>query len=181
MQRCENFASLWQQLLEVEKTCTEVCVNANHKIENDAPVPRVGGHALASATDVYHQLEDMINHVETLWYKLDKSVQHIVELRADVSSIGDQVNAVDGDCYAGPADLDCRIDQVACDVMELTDLSASKITELDRRVQEKIDSEMERVTAAINELVKKDEFDMLIAVTVLQLFKYPPNAFVVPL
>ena len=65
-------------------------------------------------------------------------------------------SAKDG-CYAESSDVDCRIDQVACDVMELTDLSASKITELDRRVQDKIDSE-----------VRKEELEMFIADTVRQ-------------
>ena len=71
-------------------------------------------------------------------------------------------------CCAESSDVDCRIDQVACDVMELTELSASKITELDRRVQDKIDSDKERVTAAINGLVREEELEMFIADTVRQ-------------
>ena len=63
----------------------------------------------------------MSSHVETLGDRLEKSVQHIVELQADISSICDQVSGVDGGCCGGPADLDCRIDQVACDVMDRRD------------------------------------------------------------
>ena len=94
-QRCESFAAIWQKLLQVENSRAESSVNAEHKIENVTLVPRAGVDALASHADVCNQLEDMRHHVETLRDKLEKSVQQIVELQADVASKGDKLNASD--------------------------------------------------------------------------------------
>ena len=135
-QRCESFAAIWQKLLQVENSRTESGVNAEHKIENVTLVPRAGVDALASHADVCNQLEDMRHHVESLREKLEKSVQQIVELQADVASKGDKLNA--SDC--GDVAYTASTEHLQMDLMELTDLTASKHVQLEKAMSCRLDA-----------------------------------------